>query len=471
MDMNDLTRTWIQRVAGSLMIVAGLVALISAQSMSVADLRSQLRSRYDIVALQRGVALVPRDQGSKVRMIQIVDGIVSVDGETLTGRELNERLGRDAALVVQASYLDTAGRRELTAGAAPANAPAMPAMPAMPPMPAAPVPPAEPAPAPAPAETPERTPRANVRYGDVVRVASGGVTIGKDERVEGEVVAILGGATIDGEVTRDVTVIAGPLRLGPDAVVRGNVVVVGGRMERDPGATIMGSVEEVGIGHRGLLGGGPFFSRGWPMLGVPFLFGDRPAHLFAAAGTLVRILLTILLALIVIAVARPAIERVGELAAAAPARAGITGLLAELLFLPAVIAVTIVLAISIVGIPLLLLMPFVFGAFLVVMLVGFTAAAYVVGTRVTQRLNRPDMGPFGAVAFGVVALAGLTLLAKLVWVAIGGFIGLPLVALGYFIEYSAWTVGFGAVLLTWMERRRTLRGNIAPPPAPTAVSA
>jgi hypothetical protein len=379
---------------------------------------------------------------------------------------LNERLGRDAALVMQASYLDAAGRRELTS--VQSNAPAMPAPPAPP---AAPAPTAEPAAAAAPGETSERTPRANVRYGDVVRVVSGGVTIGKDERVEGEVVAILGGATIDGEITRDVTVIAGPLRLGPDAVVRGNVTVVGGRMERDPGATIMGSIEEVGIGHRDLLFGGPFFSRGWPMRGVPFLFGDRPAHLFAAAGTLVRILLTTLLALIVVAVARPAIERVGEHATAAPTRAGITGVLAELLFLPAVIAVTIVLAISIVGIPLLLLIPFVFGAFLVVMLVGFTAAAYVVGTRVTQRLNRPDMGPFGAVALGVVTLAGLTLLAKLVWVVVGGVIGLPLVALGYFIEYTAWTVGFGAVLLAWMERRRTLRTNIAPPPAPTAVSA
>src|SRR5689334_16925971 len=106
--------------------IRAAVAVAILFSMSVAghgqavaptsDLRSQLRERYDLVALQRGVALVPREAGGSVRMIQIVDGVVTVDGETLTGGQLRQRLGRDAELVLQVSYLDTARQREIASG-------------------------------------------------------------------------------------------------------------------------------------------------------------------------------------------------------------------------------------------------------------------------------------------------------------------------------------------------------------------
>jgi hypothetical protein len=308
--------------------------------------------------------------------------------------------------------------------------------------------------------------RQNVRYGDLVRIASGRVTVDKDERIEGEVVSILGGADIDGEVMRDVSVIAGPLHLGPNAVVRGDVTVVGGRFDRDPGATIRGSINDVGIGSRGWNRGGRVFPWTGPVLGFPFIFGDGPVRLFAATGTALRILLTVVLALIVIAVARPAVERVSERAVASPARAGLAGLLAELLFFPALIAVTVVLAVSVVGIPLLLLIPFAIGGFLILMLVGFTGAAYVTGNRVTRRFGREDSGAFAAVAVGVVTLAAVTLLAKLIWVVGGGILGVPLVAMGYLVEYVAWTIGFGAVILAWFEHRRGVNSNVPPAAAP-----
>ena len=88
--------------------VTVVVLLLSLQNVghgqatdTQSNLSTQLRERYDVVALQQGVALVPRESGSLVRMIQVVDGVVTVDGETLTGQQLRDRLGADADLVLQ----------------------------------------------------------------------------------------------------------------------------------------------------------------------------------------------------------------------------------------------------------------------------------------------------------------------------------------------------------------------------------
>ena len=37
----------------------------------------------------------------------------------------------------------------------------------------------------------------------------------------------------------------------------------------------------------------------------------------------------------------------------------------------------------------------------------------------------------------------------------GDLFGIPLVALGFFVEYLAWTIGFGAAILAWLRGRRT----------------
>jgi len=70
-------------------------------------------------------------------------------------------------------------------------------------------------------------------------------------------------------------------------------------------------------------------------------------------------------------------------------------------------------------------------------------------------------------------IAALTLLAKLAGLVGGFMLGGPLVALGYLVEYVAWTVGFGAAILVaadWQRGRRTSAGPATPPPAePAAV--
>jgi len=407
---------------------AGAYVLL-AQTPTAAELRSQLTERYEIVALQQGVALVPRLADARVRIIQIVDGAVTVDGETLTAAQLRDRLGADANLVIQLTYLDRAALQGLPgSGSSPATPATVPAAP----------------------PDPSRTVR---RGGDIVRIG-GPVTVGQDERVEGDVVAIFGPVNVDGEVTGDVVAVMGPLTLGPHAIVHGDVQAVGGPLNRAPEAQVSGDTNEVAIGSNG--------ARRWSMSNVFGSFGDRVGSF---AVTTARLLLFILLGLIAVALLRHPVERIAAKAASDPIRSTLVGLLAEILFVPVLLVTIFALVVSIVGIPLLVLVPFAVVLLGLVMLVGFTGAAYQAGSIVLHRFGRDDQNPYLAVAAGTVVIATVTLFAKLVSMVGGFFVGMPFTFVGYVIEYLAWTMGFGAAILAWFN----LRNKSTSPPISAAM--
>jgi hypothetical protein len=421
---------WISRAAATALLVLNLPMLGHGQdAIPSSDLGARLRERYDVVALQQGVALVPRESASGVRLIQIEGGVVSVDGQTLTGAQLRERLGADADLVVQASYLAVQQQRELAgAGGAPVTPP-----------PAAPT-------------------RTRVRRDDVFRFG-GPVTIDANERIEGDVVAFGGPVDMNGEVTGDVVAFGGPVRLGPQSIVRGDVTAVGGPLDRAPGAQVLGDVNEVG----GRSGGD--FNRRWVM---SQMFGPFWSRLGSLAATIVRLTLVLLVGLVVIAFGRGAIERVAARTATTPGRAGLVGLLAQILFIPVLVLTCVVLVVSIVGIPLLVLVPFAVLLLMLVMLVGFVGLAYHVGRLAASKVRGAEPGPYASFAIGVLTIGAVTLIAKLGALA-GGFLLAPLTAIGYVLEYIAWTVGFGAALLYWYETQTRFGGRrSAAPAAPSA---
>ena len=153
-----MTTPWIARTMIAVVLVLGIQSTGHGQAGEPApDLGARLRDRFDLVALQQGVALVPR-QASSVRMVQIVGGVVTVDGEALTGQQLRERLGPDSDLILQVSYLDLQRQREL-AGA----------------------PPTAPAAASADSQPTEEIERTQVTTGDRVRFG-GDIVVGSNER-------------------------------------------------------------------------------------------------------------------------------------------------------------------------------------------------------------------------------------------------------------------------------------------------
>ena len=411
------------RVAFVILLAAAARPVLHAQvTGDAAELRDRLRERYEIVALQDGLGLVPRQPDPRVSIVQIRDGAVSVNGQELTGRELRERLGPDADLVLRVTYLEEAQQRQLAAGE-----PAAPAA-------AGPVP-SQPSPA-APARV--------RRIGEVVRVG-GNVRVERDELVERDVVVVMGSAHIDGEVQREVTVVMGSLTLGPEAIVHQDVNVIGGTLNRSPTARIDGSVNNVSLGNAPWNGGG--FGNA---------FRDRFLwRMGGLAGTLVRVTLVLLLTLVVVAVGPAYVERIADRTAVDPLRAGLIGFFAELLFFPVLVITVFVLVISIVGIPLLVLVPFGIVLALVVLLVGFTGVAYQVGRILHARFGWSGRGAYATVALGVIVIAALTVLARSAALVGGGLFGIPLAALGYFVEYVAWTIGFGAAILVWLRRRRS----------------
>ena len=433
----------------------------SAQSGSGQQdaLRRQIEQRFDVLPLQRGVALRPKlppiraeaPQGVErsVRSIELTGGTIAIDGAPVTGAELRDKLGPDADLVLRLSYLDPDARQRLFGGAV-----------------AAPEPPIAPVP-PAPAG-PERRPRPRGGDRDQDRVRFGGsVTVNEGETVTGDAVAIGGSVRVDGTITGNAVAIGGGLELGPHADVQGDAVSIGGALKRDPGAHIGGKVVDVGGFNvdfdplrRGRLPSRFRFPFGFPFFG--------PTRGFVALMlTIARVIMLCALTSLVVLVGREYVERAGARAATEPIKAGAVGLLAQLLFIPLLVVTILVLVVTIIGIPLLVLIPFALLALAVIGLVGFTAVASNLGRLVRQRFDWSDRNPYVTVVTGIVLLISPVLIARLIGLA--GVRLFPITGtlafLGFLAEYVAWTVGFGAVALLRFARSQT-----AAPSGPPATA-
>lgn len=415
-------------------LLALAVATGSAQSQ-IAGMRSKLESRFEVLPIADGVVLTPRFRTS-VKSIEVSESAIAIDGTAVSGSELRERLGNDADVVLQLSYLPPDERRSLARAQEPTAKPIDPTAPTLDPRSSEPEPPS--------------IPRARRRE-DVVRIG-GSVTIEADESVRGDVVAVGGSSTIDGEVDGSVVVVGGSARFGPQAYVRGDVTAVGGGVHRDPKAIIRGGINEIGWG--GMPWEGDWKGRrDWDW---DWMDGFYPVA--RLTGTLVRITLLVLLTSLVLFVARQPVEQIADRVAIDPVKSWFVGFLAEMLFFPVLIMTVVVLAISIIGIPLLVLVPVAIVAALVVMLVGFTAVAYHIGRLLQDKVDALRTRPYAATFAGILLIVSPVLLARPVGLT-GGFWFLvwPIAAVGFLFEYVAWTAGLGAAAL--------VRFNTPSPPA------
>ena len=307
------------------------------------------------------------------------------------------------------------------------------------------------------ATTPSAQPRVYRTTG--ARVAIGrSIHIARDEEVSDAVVVIGGSLRVDGRIRDGIVVAGGNLTLGPQADVSGEVVLVGGRLTREQGAQLHGSVSDVTFGEWGSWSIGGFE--------IPVVdFGDF-GRWITLLGAIFRIsLLAVLMALMLI-IARAPVARIGRAAASEPAKAFALGLVAELLFVPALIIASIALIITIIGIPLVaILIPVACLAALLALLLGFTALACRVGEWVEDRLGVHGHSAFLATAIGMLLILGPTLLARLVGVAPAPlrYSGFALLLAGITLEFIVWTMGVGATLMTGFGRWST-----TPPPMPPA---
>ena len=227
--------------------------------------------------------------------------------------------------------------------------------------------------------------------------------------VDGDVHAEFGDVYVNAPVDGDVDVGHGDVELGPKAKISGDLVCESGRITGNR-AAVKGEIKAEGMAL------GLDKSHGPDVLGfVGWLFA---ALAFAACAVLAAVLAPRPLA----AAARRAAET--------PGRAFVYGLVS----LPVFFVLCVVLAVSIIGIPLLLLLA---PAYLAVLFFGALVAAFLLGTKILMFTGRYRIGNAMAAVVGAIILAATSFI--------------PVV--GDLILYSLCLLGTGAVILALFSRR------------------
>lgn len=419
---------------------------------SLRELRDRVEARYQVLPLQGGIALLPRYGETDVQSIELSDGEIAINGSPVTGAELDARVGADAADIRRLSFMGANERRVLfgigptpVAGRADTIAVAE----------------AEEAEEAADGEAVHEGIDVGGGSGDRVRIGAG-IEIVEGEVVTGDVVAVGGSVEVDGTVRGDVVSVGGSVELGPNAVVEGEVTSVGGTIDRAPGAVVRGTVNEVAFA--------PDFQWRGPHFGARGPFFPGVAGL---VGTIVWISVLLLLACLAYLFARRPIERMEYRVATSAGKAALVGLVFQILFIPALVLTCVVLAISIIGIPLLLLIPFAILALVIGALLGFTAVAKRLGHSAEDRFGWQHANPYVTIIVGVGLIMILSFFGHALGVVGGplGVFGTVLTVLGFIAQYAAWTVGMGALLLTRFGTRYRWGNGETPEPAPAPAPA
>jgi hypothetical protein len=282
-----------------------------------------------------------------------------------------------------------------------------------------------------------------------------------DQVVTRRVVIVGGAATIDGTVEDDFVVIGGSVRVGPTAHIRGDLTTVGGAVIVAAGADVTGQIHDVSVV--------------WPELRFVLRDWIRGADrgwwaVLSLLGNIFRLTLVMIAACVLAFVAPGWIGRIARRSSEVPLAAGLAGFAAQVLFVP-VLAVTVAaLVITLIGIPLLLLVPFVLLGLAVVWLAGFAAVAAHIGRRFRSRTGGDAIDvPVFDIACGVALLGVLSVIGSILALGPAAFgpAAAACAAAGVAIEYLAWTVGLGAALLAPFRPR----WNIEPPPLPSRANA
>ncbi len=421
---------------------------ITLEDRRLLRLKSRVEERWRVVRVREGLVLVPRRGGEKLRGIELTGDEILIDGRAATGAEIRERLGGDADAVLGLSYLDESTRHGLFA---PVTQSARPTEP-------------PPVAAHDPSQQEELGRFPDRRHGARVRIGSD-LTVGENERIDGPAVAILGSVQVDGEVREEVVAVGGSIRLGPKAQVRGDVVSVGGQIEMDPQARVLGATNEVAIA----------WPQAWDGLSVspgihrsPWPGRDWWAGM-SFFTTSVRLGLIGLLGAIVVLVGGRTYERVRGQVEATPWQALLIGIGAQLILLPLILLVCVTLLVSVIGIPLLALVPIALVVLGALWLLGFAAVSERIGQRLAGGLGAGDIPPVVGFLIGFVVVTSVAWVCRVAWWGewIGWATAFALGAVGAIIEGLAWAAGLGGVVLAWLRRDKP--EPVTPPPLTVAI--
>ena len=256
-----------------------------------------------------------------------------------------------------------------------------------------------------------------------------------DKVVRGEVVALFGSVKIEGEVIGDVVAVMGSIELGDSARIGGDAVAIGG-IDASPSAVVQGDLVSI-----------PFFGlRGFSnwTIAISLL-------ILTAFGVLCAWLASVVLPERLVRVAETVSQRT------------LMSFLLGILSLPIVIILSILLCVTVIGIPMAMLVGALYPVFV---FLGFVAAATLLGSRL--RNASLDAQPVWISALVGVAFNGI-------FIVVGGMllaltdasgavhaVGMGLCAVGFLLHTLLSVLGAGALVLSGLGSK---------PPAPTTEAA
>jgi hypothetical protein len=253
---------------------------------------------------------------------------------------------------------------------------------------------------------------ANAR--DKVRI--GGNVVVEEGTVVKDAVAVGGSVSVNGKVKKSAVAVGGSVVLGPHAVVGKDAVSIGGAVKQAPGSSIQGDVVELNIPGVSAI--------------IPFFFEGSSSSRFwtIKIGTL---LVFLAFAVLLVAVLPTPFNLISDNVQQNLGKIILWGILGLFVLVP----LAIFLAISVIGIPLIVLEVFLVG---IAFLVGYISIAKLIGDKIAALIKRPALHVIW------LTVMGLLLLWLIGWV--------PL--LGSLVKAVVILLGFGGVLATLFTSRK-----------------
>jgi hypothetical protein len=250
----------------------------------------------------------------------------------------------------------------------------------------------------------------------------------EDEVVHGDVVLVGGELRVDGEIAGGAVVIGGDIHAGPRARIDGQAVAVAGRVSAAPGAAIGDAVSLNFLST-------PLFAR--------LAADERSGELW---GDLLKLVVTIVIALPICAWFGASLERARSRLDASPLKCLGLGVLALPGGLFAIVVIAFLLALTLVGAPVAVLLV---AAAVAIAFVAFFVGAATIGARVGALVPALPARLGASVILGLVCLRLPELAADIVAQLAPGRSVRALVVLDGALEVAAIAAGLGA--LVWVR--------------------
>jgi hypothetical protein len=235
-----------------------------------------------------------------------------------------------------------------------------------------------------------------------------------------DLVAIKGNINVKGDVGGDVVAVLGNVRLFSTARVAGDVVSVGGKVVRDNGAKIKGEITEIALSKEGA----KMLEMYAPLMVTMGIGGFMVLKVLMFLGF-------IGLAVIVVSFMT---ERIGVISAKVEKdwlKTLLWGVLGYILVCP----IAILLALTIVGIPLIIVEAIIVSTALIM---GLIAVSQLIGKKFTKAIRKPNQPMMMEVIAGLVIIFILDLIP----------------VLGPIVKWFIMTFGFGGAIMTQIGKKR-----------------